>query len=111
MIENFLGIHPAPPPPDVEIAEPDVREATTIKEILNRHRSDPNCASCHQRIDPFGYAFENFGPAGSWRDVYTITKSTNVSASNTAPPSQRRRAGVTTIPIDAGAEFPNGARY
>lgn len=111
VMENFLGIHPTPPPPDVEIAEPDVREATTIKEILNRHRSDPNCASCHRRIDPFGYAFENFGPAGSWRDIYTITKSTNASASNASPQRQRKRAGITTIPVDAGAEFPNGAKY
>ena len=111
VMENFLGIHPTPPPPDVEIAEPDVREATTIKEILNRHRSDPNCASCHRRIDPFGYAFENFGPAGSWRDIYSIAKATNTSASKAAPQKQRKRADITTIPIDASAEFPNGARY
>lgn len=111
VMENFLGIHPTPPPPDVEIAEPDVREATTIKEILNRHRSDPNCASCHKRIDPFGYAFENFGPAGSWRDVYSIARTTDASVSNAAPQNQRKHAGIKTIPIDASAEFPNGARY
>ena len=48
VMENFLGIHPAPPPSDVEIEEPDVRQARTIKEILRAHRTDANCASCHQ---------------------------------------------------------------
>ena len=88
VMENFLGIEPTPPPADVEITEPDVRQATTIKEILQAHASDENCASCHQKIDPFGYAFENFGPDGSWRDVYTVQD----EAAQPATKKARRKA-------------------
>lgn len=114
VMENFMGIHPTPPPPDVEIAEPDVRQAKTIKEILNKHRSDPNCASCHRAIDPFGYAFENFDPSGAWRDVYTV--STGQPADTTdgqvkATRKGRRRSAPSTIPIDASAKFRNGSEY
>ncbi|MBM81539.1 MAG: hypothetical protein CMJ78_13240 [Planctomycetaceae bacterium] len=104
LMENFLGIHPTPPPPDVQIEEPDVREAKTIKEILNRHRSDPNCASCHQRIDPYGYAFENFDPSGAWRDVYTIKDSE-------ADGKTKNKRQEVKIRIDASAKFRNGMQY
>ncbi|MFL2943455.1 MAG: DUF1588 domain-containing protein [Limisphaerales bacterium] len=98
VMENFLGIHPAPPPADVEIEEPDVRQARTIKEILRAHRTDANCASCHRNIDPYGFAFENFDPTGAWRDVYEITP---------------REAGKETVrlPIDASETFRNGNTY
>ncbi|MEO1525667.1 MAG: DUF1588 domain-containing protein [Planctomycetota bacterium] len=102
VMENFLGIHPVPPPSDVEITEPDVRQAKTIKEILEAHRSDSNCASCHRRIDPFGYAFENYGPDGSWRDRYTTIE----DASN-----KRRRPKEQGIAIDSGATFLSGYAY
>lgn len=109
VMENFLGIHPAPPPPDVEITEPDVREAKTIKELLNRHRSDSACAACHQTIDPFGYAFENFDPTGAWRDVYTIE---NVAEAPSSKSKKKQRAPkMVTIPIDASASFLSGADY
>ena len=108
-MENFLGIHPTPPPSDVEIKEPDVRQAKTIKEVLSVHRSDKNCLSCHQLIDPFGYAFENYGPDGSWRDVYTIEE--NVEQSLATPKSKRIKPKITTIPVDASAEFLSGSVY
>lgn len=106
VMENFLGIHPKPPPADVEISEPDVRQAKTIKEILEAHRSDKSCASCHQGIDPYGYAFENFGPDGSWRDAYTVRDS---SDAKNAPANRRGRAAE--IPIDASAAFASGENY
>ena len=102
VMENFLGIHPTPPPADVEITEPDVRQAKTIKEILRAHRSDSNCASCHQAIDPFGYAFENFGPDGSWRDVYTVLDEGGEESKRNRPAS---------IPIDSSASFVSGRTY
>lgn len=114
VMENFMGIHPTPPPPDVEIAEPDVRQAKTIKEILNRHRSDPNCASCHRAIDPFGYAFENFDPSGAWRDVYTVASAESADTSGTqqkAAKKVRKRSVPSTILIDASAKFRNGTEY
>ena len=106
VMENFLGIHPTPPPSDVEIAEPDVRQAKTIKEILQTHRADERCASCHQSIDPYGYAFENFDPVGAWREGYTAHL-LDGSKKRTAG----RRSAAGAIPIDASAAFRNGTSY
>jgi hypothetical protein len=109
VMENFLGIHPSPPPADVQIKEPDVRQAKTIKEILSRHRSDKNCMACHQLIDPFGYAFENFGPDGSWRDDYVVHDS--LQAGSTTNKNQRAKKKQTKIPVDASSSFLSGASY
>jgi hypothetical protein len=112
VMENFLGIHPTPPPPDVIIDEPDVRAAKTIHEVLEAHRSDPNCASCHQSIDPYGYAFENFDPTGGWRDAYIAPEPApaDTEAGQQAQ-KKRNRAPKPTLPIDASAEFRNGNSY
>ncbi len=68
--ERLLG-QPIPPPPDnVPAIEPDIRGAKTIREMLVKHRSQAQCASCHVKIDPPGFALENFDPAGRWRDRY-----------------------------------------
>jgi hypothetical protein len=69
VIERLLGEH-LPPPPPVDAAEPDIRGATTIRDILKKHREDPSCASCHQKIDPPGFALENFDVMGKWRTNY-----------------------------------------
>ena len=116
VMENFMGIHPTPPPPDVEIKEPDVRQAKTIKEILSAHTADENCASCHQSIDPWGYAFENFDPTGAWRDVYVVPKVIKTDADGNPLPAdqskKKRKSGrKETIPIDASAKFRGGAEY
>ena len=100
VMENFMGIHPTPPPADVKITEPDIRQAKTIKEVLAAHVSDANCAACHESIDPFGYAFENFGPMGDWRDRY-----------RDAEASKKKRLESEGILIDSSAEFRNGTKY
>ncbi len=68
--ERLLGQPIPPPPPDVPAVEPDVRGATTIRELLEKHKSDPSCAGCHVKIDPPGYALESFDAAGRWREKY-----------------------------------------
>jgi hypothetical protein len=70
MLEKFLGTPAPPPPPDVPAIEPDIRGATTIKEQLAKHRDIASCASCHRKIDPPGFALENFDVIGGWRDNY-----------------------------------------
>jgi hypothetical protein len=68
--ERLLGV-PIPPPPDsVPAIEPDIRGAQTIREQLAKHRSQESCAVCHVKIDPPGFALENFDPAGQWRERY-----------------------------------------
>ncbi|MBN38005.1 MAG: hypothetical protein CMI29_06005 [Opitutae bacterium] len=74
VLENILGTPPAPPPPDVEPLPVDTREATSIRERLDLHRKNEACYSCHAKIDPMGFAFENFDVVGRWRDRYKRAK-------------------------------------
>lgn len=68
--ERLLGVEIPPPPDSVPAIEPDIRGATTIREQLAKHRAQESCAVCHVKIDPPGFALENFDPAGQWRDHY-----------------------------------------
>ena len=68
--ERLLGVHVPPPPEYVPAVEPDVRGATTIRELLDRHKSDPSCAACHAKVDPPGFALEQFDPVGRFRTRY-----------------------------------------
>jgi hypothetical protein len=70
VLEKFLGTPAPPPPPDVPAIEPDIRGATTIKEQLAKHRTIASCNSCHRKIDPLGFALENFDVIGGWRNNY-----------------------------------------
>ena len=70
LLENILGEHVPPPPKNVPAVEPDVRGATTVREQFAAHRTDPVCASCHNKIDPLGFAMEAFDPIGGQRDRY-----------------------------------------
>ena len=72
VLDNILGT-PAPPPPAnvpaLEVAEKDFKDhEPTLRESLTLHREMPMCASCHERMDPIGLAFENFNALGMWRD-------------------------------------------
>lgn len=68
--ERLLGEHIPPPPQGVPAVEPDIRGATSIRELLAKHRSNEACAVCHVKIDPPGFALENYDPAGRFRSVY-----------------------------------------
>ena len=70
-MENLLGVHPNPPPPDIEPLEPDTRGVTTIREMMEKHRKIATCYECHRKIDPFGLALENYDHLGSWRSIYS----------------------------------------
>ncbi|MBV8880381.1 MAG: DUF1592 domain-containing protein [Planctomycetaceae bacterium] len=70
VLDRILGTPPPKPPVDVEAVEPDIRGATTIREQLAKHRERPECAGCHSRIDPPGFALESFDVLGGWRENY-----------------------------------------
>ena len=70
LLENVLGTPPSPPPPDVEPLDPDIRGAKTVRDQLMQHRDNPACNDCHRKIDPLGFALENFDPIGGWREKY-----------------------------------------
>ncbi|QOV88588.1 DUF1592 domain-containing protein [Humisphaera borealis] len=67
---KIVGRPPEPPPPDVPAIEPDVQGATTVRELLDKHRNNAACAACHTRIDPPGFALESYDVIGGWQERY-----------------------------------------
>lgn len=78
--DKLLGRPAPPPPPGVPAVEPDIRGATTIRRQLEKHRSNADCASCHKRIDPAGFALEEFDPIGGHRKRYRVAVDRRKSA-------------------------------
>ena len=74
VLESIVGKPPPPPPANVPaLTTPDANSPkTTIRQKLEAHRSDANCAACHRRIDPLGIAFDNYDAIGHWRVVETV---------------------------------------
>ncbi|WP_145362303.1 DUF1592 domain-containing protein [Stratiformator vulcanicus] len=70
VLDNILGTPPPPPPPNAGAIEPDTQGATTIRDLLEKHRRVESCAACHRLIDPPGFALENFDVMGAWRERY-----------------------------------------
>ncbi len=70
IMERILGQPSPPPPASVPAIEPDTRGATTIREQLDKHRAQESCNVCHAKIDPAGFALENFDVLGGWRERY-----------------------------------------
>lgn len=73
VMERILGETPQPPPPGTPGVEPDTRGATTLRELLAKHRSMDSCNSCHQHIDPPGFALECFNPTGQLRERFRLS--------------------------------------
>jgi len=85
LLENFFGTPPPPPPPDVPPLSENVgtRRLTSVRARLEEHRKNPSCASCHARMDPLGFALENYDAIGSWRT--TDETGTHVDSSAALP--------------------------
>jgi hypothetical protein len=89
LLANILGAPPPPPPADI----PALKDAgvdgqpRALRERMEIHRQNPACAACHQRMDPLGFALENFDALGKWR-----------TSSDGAP-------------VDPSAIFPDGTRF
>jgi mono/diheme cytochrome c family protein len=89
LLANLLGAPPPPPPPDIPALKDAGAEGQprSLRERMEIHRRNPVCASCHQRMDPLGFALENFDALGKWRTV------------------------SDAAPIDPSATFPDGTRF
>jgi len=82
VLENLMGAPPPPPPADLDTAlktDPPGSAPKTMREQMERHRTNPVCANCHRVMDPIGFALENFDLVGAWR-----TKDAGGLALNTA---------------------------
>src|SRR5207247_8785883 len=109
IMERILGQKPPPPPPSVPAVEPDIRGAVTIRQQLDKHRTQQTCAACHAKIDPAGFALENFDVMGGWRDHYR--------AEGDGVPEEgigkggRKFAFHFALPVDASGELPDGRKF
>jgi hypothetical protein len=69
VLEKLLNDPPPPPPPNAGDIQPNTAGAKlTVRERLQKHRDEPNCSSCHAKLDPYGLALENYDAIGAWRD-------------------------------------------
>jgi hypothetical protein len=88
VLENLLGTPPPPPPPNVPSLDPHGKDGKmSMRQAMEMHRANPVCATCHSRMDPIGFALENFDGIGQWRDKDNGT------------------------PIDASGKLPDGATF
>jgi mono/diheme cytochrome c family protein len=89
VLENLLSAAPPPPPADIPALKTETApgKPLTLREAMVRHRAAPACAGCHARMDPIGFAMENFDAVGRWRE----------------------RDGQQ--PIDATGVFPEGTKF
>jgi hypothetical protein len=71
VLENLLSAPPPPPPPDVpalKVESTEPGKLMSMRQAMTMHRAAPACAGCHARMDPIGFALENFDATGKWRD-------------------------------------------
>ena len=105
VLEKLYNRTPPPPPPNVAGVLPDTNAGTTAAEKLKLHRTAANCAGCHQRIDPFGVALENYDAIGEWRDREPPHVDPASPATNLAAVRAKLKLGqydpLPTSPIDA----------
>jgi len=106
VLDRILGTPPPKPTGDVEAVEPDIRGATTIRSQLAKHRQNAECASCHVKIDPPGFALENFDVIGGWRDHYR-----SIGAGEPVIVDGRKKRYLNGPKVDAADVLPDGRRF
>jgi hypothetical protein len=109
IMERILGQKPPPPPPSVPAVEPDTRGAVTIRQQLDKHRTLATCNACHAKIDPAGFALENFDVMGGWRDHYRAEG--NGEPAVGIAKSGQKFAFHYAQPIAASGELPDGRKF
>lgn len=90
VLENIMGTPPPPPPPNVPALQEDkTSQKLTMRQRMEKHRANAVCASCHARMDPLGFALDNFDAIGRWRTTETEART----------------------PIDVSGQLPDGTKF
>lgn len=114
VLDRIMGQAVPSPPPNVPAVEPDIRGATTIREQLAKHRAAESCAGCHARIDPPGFALENFDVIGGWRDRYRVVAERQDWVNNRIGPLAKNLAAYQYglgHSVDAADTLPDGRQF
>lgn len=109
IMERILG-EEIPPPPPISQVEPDIRGAVTLRQQLAKHRDNASCATCHRRMDPPGFALENFDVMGGWRDRYRALNETKTPVAGRGKNGQLYEFSYG-LPVDATGELPDGRKF
>jgi hypothetical protein len=107
--ERILG-RQIPPPPPVAAVEPDIRGAVTLRQQLEKHRTDASCASCHSKMDPPGFALESFDVMGGWRDRYRAVKE-GIAPEQGVGMNGQAFSFYYALPVDCAGELPDGRAF
>jgi hypothetical protein len=106
LLENLLGAPPPPPPANVPALKENDEggKPTTVRARMEEHRKNPTCAACHARMDPLGFALDNFDAIGRWR---TSDAGTTIDASGALPDGTKFRGSeeLRALLLKRGDEF------
>ncbi len=88
ILDNILGSPVPPPPPDIPpLDEAATGKSASLRQQMEKHRADPACAVCHNKMDPLGFSLENYNAIGKWRSMDGL------------------------FPVDSSGTLPNGATF
>ena len=99
VLRHLLNDPPPPAPPNVPQLSRLAGEVLSARELTKAHQEEPQCAQCHQKIDPIGFALENFDASGMWRDVETVIV------------GERRNKRAVEFEIDGSGRLPSGEQF
>ena len=115
-MDRLIGNPPPPPPASVPAVEPDIRGASTIRELLALHTKSESCAACHAKFDPVGLALENFDILGAYRERYR-----GLAGSGTGPVTGDGVTGIDraghdysyllTAKVDSAGQLESGEEF
>ena len=115
MMERILGIPRSQVPENIPAVEPDATGAVTMREMIEKHRADPSCASCHSKMDPPGLALEKFDVIGGLRERHRIAgnpKQGEPSVTlNTGVFCRHRVSLRLGSEVDASGELADGQKF
>lgn len=109
ILERILGEKAPPPPPNLPAVEPDIRGAVTLRQQLEKHRTVQSCNTCHAKIDPPGFALENFDVMGGWRERYRAEEGGELAQG--IAKSGQKFAFHYALPVDATGELADGRKF
>ncbi|MEC5125441.1 DUF1592 domain-containing protein [Verrucomicrobiales bacterium BCK34] len=98
VLRHLLNNPPPPAPPNVPQLSRFEDEVLSARELQKFHQEQPQCAQCHQKIDPIGYGMENFDPSGQWREVETVI-------------TGRKRDSTKEFPIEPAGKLSDGTEF